>query len=1279
MEENGHRENSTDTRFEEQYVFPMPQIPFATTSDKPHTTAHVIEEVVMSDDILEESPVDMIRRNVFSITDPSSDDGELEEEDDTLMMNGTLKTRLKSTGVQALGEIYDSGLIDEQHFSFGEEGSSSYWDIVCLKGSQHKKSAWAGIPFRSPLFIYEMNGQLEVNKGSAVNNLDNHATGVRTLLGHTIIRCTSWQLTSIKLTLTVFRDLILTQYLGCARSIVDKIIAEGPWQFEKEYEIGDDNFKWKEFQVTVEHIRQCQNLCRKHPQQYGFFTILLDMEDRHQLTRFFFNDIITCLLDYYAERIVFALPWTQLERLYDRLTKNPFTLCFEQTIDVTTREKDLGGKKKKVPELTKDHYVKAVREFKPTTRKEWHMRAVQVYGEMRDQMEKGKHTYSTVNEICRSLTGLTAKEVDEVVNKLCDVQVLTRREKFIYLTTVHEWDLCVAYGLLNTLSNFLSRANSNTPSICLTKEDIDARIKILMETTQLCDEQLRAMRCFLSSPFTLIQGIAGSGKTSFIKEAIKQYDSDDQIVLTAFQGKNSGDLGAFVKGRAFTVHMLLYAHAATCECMKRGLKHGYVPPTPRTPAERAATSKKKLCEQLDWEYDVCIFENVKLVVFDEMSTMFTEIWAKLVCAMAHCGKLERIIMTGDINQLPSIQAGNLLRDLDIALTTFGSVCKFKHNHRVTEASKLLAHNSTCISQNNPNGIRFDGKIAVHIPLYEPDYKNTRIADEVLKVIRTYSLPASGTHIITRTNATCKVISEAVDRYRLSKDQPGVPFEWKGFHVGLEMMFKRNLYKLGPVLNNEILFLRAVTDEYRKTMDDGNIMEEIIKLKSTAAPMARKPAVGEEYERWLLCEPADQTRGKMPCKRIPWNKDTKRYARRACCTTVHAFQGGQIHTIIDAMPYPTKNFDTREAKYTTVTRGMCRWFSIGNRAWLDQAICQPEPARRTDLVEKILRIMPDELLDKLPGRQEHAARKKAKEAAEEAKLEELRLKHPANKRKAEQAKAVVPKSPEAVKKQKTETNKLSPLPPVNKRKAEEAKVVAPKSPEVVKKQKTETTKPSTSPIKFYSTSETYSEFSNFYPAPVYIDLKTWPTVEHYFQGKKFRNDFDYQETIREAKTPAAAKKLGRSRDHKIDPIWSVRRDDVMRLALNSKFTQHEDLKKLLLSTEERPLLEDSPDDYWGIGEKGTGRNRLGQLLMDARKAYRTGNKNWLWDDHGSTPVENYKLYKLQTTDSEGEDTIKSSEEEKEEEKEEEELTYEQLVSMGAIKNTDGYEGEQMYDD
>ena len=142
-----------------------------------------------------------------------------------------------------------------------------------------------------------------------------------------------------------------------------------------------------------------------------------------------------------------------------------------------------------------------------------------------------------------------------------------------------------------------------------------------------------------------------------------------------------------------------------------------------------------------------------------------------------------------------------------------------------------------------------------------------------------------------------------------------------------------------------------------------------------------------------------------------------------------------------------------------------------------------------------------------------------------------------------------------------------------------------------------------PICFYRPNESYGEFSNFSPHPIQLKGRVWPTSEHYFQAQKFA-DTDHEEAIRNAKSPTIAARMGRSRQRPLRADWELVKDDIMREVLQAKFEQHPALRSLLLRTADAELIEHTRNDgYWGDGGDGSGKNRLGQLLMELRTELR----------------------------------------------------------------------------
>ncbi len=142
-----------------------------------------------------------------------------------------------------------------------------------------------------------------------------------------------------------------------------------------------------------------------------------------------------------------------------------------------------------------------------------------------------------------------------------------------------------------------------------------------------------------------------------------------------------------------------------------------------------------------------------------------------------------------------------------------------------------------------------------------------------------------------------------------------------------------------------------------------------------------------------------------------------------------------------------------------------------------------------------------------------------------------------------------------------------------------------------------------PIRFYSVSDEFGCFSNFSPHPIWLKKKTWPTSEHYFQAQKFAGTPD-EEEVRKARSPMIAARMGRDRKRPLRKDWESVKDAIMRAAVVAKFAQHADIRAILLETGDAGIVEHTEnDDYWGDGGDGSGKNRLGQILMSAREELR----------------------------------------------------------------------------
>jgi len=150
------------------------------------------------------------------------------------------------------------------------------------------------------------------------------------------------------------------------------------------------------------------------------------------------------------------------------------------------------------------------------------------------------------------------------------------------------------------------------------------------------------------------------------------------------------------------------------------------------------------------------------------------------------------------------------------------------------------------------------------------------------------------------------------------------------------------------------------------------------------------------------------------------------------------------------------------------------------------------------------------------------------------------------------------------------------------------------------------------IRFYRASEKpYGAFSNLYRRDVMFEGETFTTSEHAYQAGKARKPA-VRKWLMEAPSPSLLAMAAHGLYYwDVAPGWSTKKFDRMRSVLRAKFTQHADLRELLLSTGEARLVESATVDnevnrLWGE-VNGIGRNMLGTLLMEIRTELRGGDK------------------------------------------------------------------------
>ena len=128
-------------------------------------------------------------------------------------------------------------------------------------------------------------------------------------------------------------------------------------------------------------------------------------------------------------------------------------------------------------------------------------------------------------------------------------------------------------------------------------------------------------------------------------------------------------------------------------------------------------------------------------------------------------------------------------------------------------------------------------------------------------------------------------------------------------------------------------------------------------------------------------------------------------------------------------------------------------------------------------------------------------------------------------------------------------------------------------------------------------------------------------EHCFHYQKAQHfgDFHRAQEILNAPSPAEAKAIGGQVEAFAKEEWDRVKYNYMHRTLLAKFGSSEDLRRQLLSTGTKRLIEASPyDSVWGVGQRSgnitssmdlPGQNLLGRCLESVRHILRQPPHRW----------------------------------------------------------------------
>lgn len=144
------------------------------------------------------------------------------------------------------------------------------------------------------------------------------------------------------------------------------------------------------------------------------------------------------------------------------------------------------------------------------------------------------------------------------------------------------------------------------------------------------------------------------------------------------------------------------------------------------------------------------------------------------------------------------------------------------------------------------------------------------------------------------------------------------------------------------------------------------------------------------------------------------------------------------------------------------------------------------------------------------------------------------------------------------------------------------------------------------VCFYE--QEFYPLSNFSAFAILWPVEGWETrfdtSESLYHWHKFPDHPSIRAEIRLAPSAHEAFKVAERRASMRRPDWDAVKVDVMRQILRAKVEQHEYVRRKLLETGDRELVENSwSDSFWGWGPNRDGQNQLGKLWMEIRAELR----------------------------------------------------------------------------